>query len=67
MDTATQVQNLDEAVCISYSANVFVKSMNLSIPPPALTLVRQSVYNENSKFKPVKLCLRNRPCVTSCL
>ena len=36
MDMATQVQILDEAVCISYSANTIVKGMNPTILPPLM-------------------------------
>ena len=36
MDTATQVQTLIEAVCISYSAKSFGKGENPTIPTPAL-------------------------------
>ena len=35
VDTGTQVQNLDEAVCISHSANTLEKSMNPTILHPA--------------------------------
>ena len=35
MDTATQVQMLDEAVCISHSANILGKGMN----PPIFTSI----------------------------
>ena len=31
MDTATQVQNLDEAVCISHCTNILRKGMNPTI------------------------------------
>ena len=36
MDEAIQVQNLDEAVCISHHINTFGKSMDLTIHPPAI-------------------------------
>ena len=35
MELAIPVQILDEAVCISYSANVLEKDMNPTILPPA--------------------------------
>ena len=36
MDTAAQVQILDEAVCILHSTNTLGKSMNPTILPPAM-------------------------------
>ena len=36
MDTATQVQNLDETDCISHSTNTLGKVMNPIILPPAM-------------------------------
>ena len=36
MDTATLVQNLDKAVYISYSPNIFGKGMNPIILLPAM-------------------------------
>ena len=36
MDTATRVQNLDEADCISHSTNSLGKGMNPNILPPAM-------------------------------
>ena len=36
MDTATHVQILDEAVCISYHTNTFEEGMNPTILPPAI-------------------------------
>ena len=36
MDLVTQVQILDEAVCISHSVITLGKGMNLSIFPPAM-------------------------------
>ena len=36
MDTANQVQNLDEADCISHNPNTFGKGMNVIILPPAM-------------------------------
>ena len=35
-DTVTKVQNLDEAVCISHSANTFQKGIYLTILLPAI-------------------------------
>ena len=35
MDTKTRIQILDEVVCISHSANILEKVMDLTIPPPA--------------------------------
>ena len=69
MDTATQVQILDETDCISHSTNTLGKGMNPIILPPAMgkqqnrlgssALVRQLVQEkENSEFKPVKLGLK---------
>ena len=37
MDQATQVQYLDKAVCISYSANIFGKDMNVTILHSAMS------------------------------
>ena len=65
MDSGTRVQILDEAVCISHSANNLGKSLNPIILPPAvdkllgrlgsLTLVGWPVLEkENSEFKPLK-------------
>ncbi len=43
MDTVTQVQILDEAVCISHSANILGKTMYPTIPSPAMgKIVRQA-------------------------
>ena len=36
MNTAIQVQTLDEAVCISLSTNTLGKGMNPTILPPAM-------------------------------
>ena len=36
MDTMTQVQILEETVCISHSTNTLGKSMNQTILPPAM-------------------------------
>ena len=36
MDTATQVQILDETDCISHSTNTLGKGMNTIILPPAM-------------------------------
>ena len=36
MVTATRFQTLDEAVCISYSANTFGKNMNPTIFSPVM-------------------------------
>ena len=36
MDTATRVQILDEADCISYSTNTLGKGMNPVILPPSM-------------------------------
>ena len=36
MDTATRVQILDEADCISHSTNTLGKGMNAVILPPAM-------------------------------
>ena len=36
MDLATRVQILDEAVCISHSANILEKGMNPTILPPSM-------------------------------
>ena len=35
MNKVTRFQNLPAAVCISYSANTFVKGMHPTILPPA--------------------------------
>ena len=37
MNPVTRVQNLDEAVCISYSADTFETGMNPSILTPAMS------------------------------
>ena len=69
MDTVTRVQIFDEADCIPHSINILGKGMDPIILPPdkgklqgrldSLTSVMQPVNkNENSKFKPVKLCLK---------
>ena len=65
MDTASQVQILDEAYSISYSTNTMRKGMNPIILPPAmgklgsLALVSQPVREkENFEYKPVKLRLK---------
>ncbi len=69
MNTATQVQILDDTDCISHSTNTLGKGMNPIILPPAMgkqqdrigssALVRQLVQEkENSEFKPVKLRLK---------
>ena len=69
MDPATRVQVLDEAACISKSANTLGKRVNTSIPSPArgnykgrldsLILVCQpDKEKENFEFKPVELHLR---------
>ncbi len=36
VDMVTQVQNLDEAVCISHTVNTLGKGINSTIPPPAM-------------------------------
>ena len=36
MSLATKVQNLDEAVCSSYSTNIQEKGITQSILPPAM-------------------------------
>ena len=36
MDSATKVQNLNEAVCISRNANISGKAMNPIIPSPTV-------------------------------
>ena len=36
METATQVQNLDGAICTSQSANIFGKGMNPTILPSTM-------------------------------
>ena len=36
MDTANQVQILEESVCISYRANTLEKGLNPNILPPAM-------------------------------
>ena len=36
MDTANQVQALDEAVCISHNSNTLGKGMHPNIFPPAI-------------------------------
>ena len=58
MDTVTRVQIMDEAVCISHSANTFGKGMNPTILSSAIgkykgsSLVWQLVLEKkNSKFK----------------
>ena len=66
MDTATRVQILEEADCISLSTNTLWKGMNPIILPPAI--VGQTVFfslgeatsleEGNSEFKPVKLRLK---------
>ena len=66
MDTATQVQILDETDCISHITNTLGKGINPIILPPALgTIVGQNSFfslgEENSEFKPVKLCLKIDP------
>ena len=38
MDTATRVQILDEAVCISHSANTIWKGIHLTILPLAVDI-----------------------------
>ena len=69
MNTATQVQILDETDCISHSTNTLGKGMNPIILPPAMgKIVGQTRFfslgeatsqeKENSEFKPVKLCLK---------
>ena len=67
MDSATQVQILDETDCISHSANTLGKGMNPIILPMgkylgtlgSSALVRQLVLEkENSELKPVKLRLK---------
>ena len=52
MDTATQIQILDKAVCISHSANTLGKGMSPSIPTAmgkansSLTLVWETSLEE---------------------
>ena len=69
MDTATRVQILDEADCISHCTNTLGKGMDPIILPPAMSkrlgrlrssaLVWQLVWEkENSEFQPVKLRLK---------
>ena len=67
MDMATWFEIRDEATCISQSTKPLGKGMNPTILSPAmgkgklgsLILVWQLVEEkENSKFKPVKLCLK---------
>ena len=76
MDTAAQIQILDETDCISHSTSTLRKGMNAIIFSPSMSKlydklgssasVRQPVEEkENSEFKPAKLC-KNGPCVTSC-
>ena len=36
-DTATWIQNLDEAVCISHTFNTHAIGMNKIIPPPTMS------------------------------
>ena len=50
MDTATRVQILDNADCISHSTNILAKGLG------SLALVKQPVKEkEKSELKPVKL------------
>ena len=60
MESATLVQILDSAVCISFHANALKKDMNLSLLlQGSLTLICQPVSKkDNSEFKPVKLSLK---------
>ena len=60
MDTATRVQNLDEAVYISHSTNTLRTGMNpIILRVGSFGLVRQLVEEkENSECKPVKLHLK---------
>ena len=69
MDTATQVQILDDTDCISHSTNTLGNGMNPIILPPAMgKIVGQTVFfspgeatnlgEGNSEFKPVKLRLK---------
>ena len=66
MELAIQIQNLDEAVCISHCDNNFGKDMNPSFLPSVigkyksrqdyLAMVRQPVCEKkNFKFKPSAL------------
>ena len=70
MDTAPQVQILDETDCISHSTNILGKAMNPIILPPAMgKIVGQtrfftlgeatSLGKENAEFKSVKLRLKS--------
>ena len=72
MDTATRVQILDEADCISQSINTLGKGMNPLIFHPAMgkyqgrlgssAWIRQPVLEkEKSESKPVKLRLKTDP------
>ena len=57
MDKANQVENLDEAVCISLCANVLRKDMNPSLLPAKCKMVRQTGFRKatsqegKTKFK----------------
>ena len=55
-DSANQVQILDEAVCISLSANALRKSMKQSILLPAICKYCGMVTNLRGQFKTVELC-----------
>ena len=60
MDTAIQVQILDEVVSISHSANTLRKDMNPTIVSPTMDKRkdRLGLWAEKSEFKPVKLRLK---------
>ena len=77
MDTATRVQILDENDCFSHSTNIFGKSMNPIILPPAMgkivgqtgffSLVEATSLGEGKLW--IQTCytpLKNWPCVISC-
>ena len=54
MDSATQVQILDETDCISHSANTLAKGMNPIILPPAMFFS----LGEATSLGEGKLCLK---------
>ena len=77
MDTATGVQIQSKTDCISHYAITFRKVINPTIFPPSLKNSRADRalspwYGNQSRrrkteFKPVKLRLKNWPCVIPCL
>ena len=54
MDIETQVQNLDEAVCISQCTNTLGKSIIPTVLPPAMAIKQGSLDSLTFVWQPVE-------------